>query len=289
MASSASDPGPDPGSGGPEPSGRGLGLPPRIGLTAYVEDARWGVWARPAVVLPHSYIAAVIAAGGLPVLLSSGPSGPSGPSGAAAARSAIGGIDGLILTGGADVSPACYGAAAHPETEGTQPERDGWEIALLAAALAADLPVLAICRGAQVMNVARGGTLHQHLPDIVGHDGHRPEPGRLGTTEVRLMAGTPVSGILGTELKVPCHHHQAIDRLGEGVEAVGRADDGTVEAIVLPDAGEFVVGVQWHPEDGDDPRLFQSLVAASQPAPEAGSRLPASGASSPAVFISTDD
>ena len=269
------DPAPGPAGslvGGPAGS-PGLGLPPRIGLTTYVEDARWGVWDRPAVVLPHSYIAAVIAAGGLPVLL------PPGPSGAAAARSAIGGIDALILTGGADVSPSGYGASPHPETAGTQPTRDSWEIALFAAAIDADLPVLAICRGVQVVNVARGGTLHQHLPDVVGHDGHRPEPAVLGTTEVRLTAGTPVSAILGTELKVPCYHHQAIDRLGEGVDAVGWADDGTVEAIVVPDAGSFVLGVQWHPEDGDDPRLFDALVtAATEPAPEGGGRRPHSGA-----------
>lgn len=240
MASSASDP-PDP--------------PPRIGLTTYVEDARWGVWDRPAVVLPRSYVAAVLAAGGLPVLL------PPGPSGDAAARRAVGGVDALILTGGADLSPARYGAAAHPETQGAQPERDSWEIALLAAALDGDVPLLAICRGVQVLNVAFGGTLHQHLPDVVGHDGHRPAPAQLGTTRVRLTPGTAVAGILGEELKVPCYHHQALDRLGAGLVAAGRADDETVEAVEV--AGRrFALGVQWHPEDGDDPRLFDALVAA---------------------------
>ena len=231
-------------------------LPPRIGLTTYVEDARWGVWDRPAVVLPHSYVAAVLAAGGLPVLL------PAGPAGPAAARRALGAVDALILTGGADVDPAGYGAKPHPETQGARPDRDWWEIDLLDAALAADVPVLAICRGLQVLNVARGGSLHQHLPDVVGHDGHRPAPAELGTTDVHVRPESAVAAVLGTELKVPCYHHQALDRLGDGVDAVGWADDGTVEAVVLPHH-RFVLGVQWHPEDGDDPRLFDALVAAA--------------------------
>lgn len=229
--------------------------PPRIGLTTYVEDARWGVWDRPAVVLPQAYVAAVLAAGGLPVLL------PPGPSGDTATRRAVEGVDALILTGGADLSPERYGAESHPETQGPRPDRDSWEIALLGAALDGDVPVLAICRGVQVLNVAFGGTLHQHIPDVVGHDGHRPSPAVLGTTNVRLAPGTAVAGILGDELKVPCYHHQALDRLGAGVVAAGWADDGTVEAVEL--AGRrFALGVQWHPEDGDDPRLFDALIAA---------------------------
>jgi len=232
--------------------------PPRIGLTTYVEVARWGVWDRPAVVLPHSYVASVVAAGGLPVLL------PPGPPGDAAARTAVDGVDALILTGGADLAPERYGAELHPETRGARPDRDRWEIDLLAAALDGDVPVLAICRGVQVVNVAFGGTLHQHLPDVVGHEGHRPSPAVLGATGVRLASGSAVAGILGDELKVPCYHHQALDRLGDGVVATGWADDGTVEAIEV--AGRrFALGVQWHPEDGDDPRLFDALVAASCP------------------------
>jgi gamma-glutamyl-gamma-aminobutyrate hydrolase PuuD len=128
------------------------------------------------------------------------------------------------------------------------------------------MPLLAICRGAQVLNVALGGTLDQHLPALVGHDGHLPEPGEPGTVRVRLAPGTAVAAILGAELDVPCYHHQAIRRLGRGVEAVGWADDGTVEAAVV--AGRhFAVAVQWHPEDGDDPRLFRALVAAARPSP----------------------
>lgn len=231
----------------------GSDRPPRIGLTTYVEDARWGVWDRPAVVLPHSYVGAVTAAGGLPVLL------PAADD-AGAAR-AIEAVDALILTGGADVTPAAYGAEPHPETQGARPDRDSWEAALLAAALAVDLPILAICRGAQVLNVAFGGTLHQHVPDVVGHDGHRPAPAELGRIEVRLKPGTLVADILGPGLTVPCYHHQAIDALGDGIDAVGWADDDTVEAVEVPER-RFVLGVQWHPEDGDDPRLFEALVAA---------------------------
>lgn len=221
MASSASDP------------------LPRIGLTTYVEDARWGVWDRPAAVLPHSYVAAVLAAGGLPILL------PASPT--AAARRAVEGLDALILTGGADVAE--------------QPERDRWEMALLQDALDVDLPLLAICRGVQVLNVALGGTLHPHLPDVVGHDGHRPSPAVLGTTDVMFAPDSAVAAILGPEAKVPCYHHQALKRIGAGIEVVGRAGDDTVEAVEVP-GPRFVIGVQWHPEDGDDPRLFDALVAA---------------------------
>ena len=236
----------------------GLGpLPPRIGLTTYVEDARWGVWDRPAAVLPHSYVTAVLAAGGLPVLLP-----PAPDDGGRSVRSALSAIDALVLTGGADLSPASYGASADPSTQGVRPDRDAWEIDLLGEALRADMPVLAICRGAQVLNVACGGTLHQHVPDVVGHEGHRPSPAVLGTTSVRLAPGTSLASILGTEIKVPCYHHQAVAQLGAGLSAVGWADDGLVEALALEGA-RFVVAVQWHPEDGDDPRLFDALVAAA--------------------------
>lgn len=229
----------------------------RIGLPTYVEVARWGVWDRPAALLPHSYVAAVVAAGGVPVLL------PPVDAVDAAARRAVDGLDGLLLTGGADVEPSLYGAAPLATTQAPRADRDGWELALLDAALASDLPVLAICRGAQVLNVACGGTLHQHVPDLVGHVGHQPAPAVLGTTPVRLAPGSLAATILGTEVKVPCYHHQSIDRLGDGVAAVGRADDGIVEAVELPDR-RFVLGVQWHPEDGDDPRLFEALVAAGE-------------------------
>jgi putative glutamine amidotransferase len=237
--------------------------PPRVGMPTYVESARWGAWDRPAALLPHSYVTAVGDAGGLAVLLPP-PREAAGPVATAAAR-ALDALDALVLTGGGDVDPGCYGAAREPATQPSRPDRDEWESALAAAALDRDMPMLAICRGAQVLNVALGGTLDQHLPGLVGHDGHLPEPGVPGSTRVRLAPGTPLSAILGAELSVPCYHHQAIRRLGRGVEAVGWADDGTVEAAIVT-GRRFAVAVQWHPEDGDDPRLFRALVAAARPA-----------------------
>ena len=230
---------------------------PRVGMPTYVETARWGAWDRPAALLPHSYVTAIAGAGGLPVLLP-----PADPG---AAGRALDGLDALVLTGGADVDPARYGADRDPATQPPRPDRDAWEAALAAAALDRDLPLLAICRGAQVLNVALGGTLDQHLPALVGHDGHLPEPAVLGATRVRLAPGTPVSAILGAEVKVPCYHHQSIRRLGRDMTAAGWADDGTIEAAVVT-GRLFAVAVQWHPEDGDDPRLFRALVAAARPA-----------------------
>jgi gamma-glutamyl-gamma-aminobutyrate hydrolase PuuD len=238
---------------------------PRIGLPTYVESARWGMWNRPAALLPHSYITAVMAAGGLPVMLPPLPAGTPTAVVADAARSAVGGLDGLLLTGGADIDPALYGASPLPTTQAPRPDRDAWEMALLATALDRDLPLLAVCRGIEVLNVARGGTLTQHLPDVVGHPGHLPEPGVFGTSQVRFAEGSPVAAILGPDAKVPCFHHQAVDRLADDVEAVGWADDGTVEAAIVP-GRRFAVAVQWHPEESDDPRLFQALVAAARSA-----------------------
>jgi gamma-glutamyl-gamma-aminobutyrate hydrolase PuuD len=230
--------------------------PPRIGLPTYVEHARWGPWDRTAALLPAAYVDSVVRAGGLPVLLA-----PVDLPGAAEA--AVEALDGLLLTGGADVDPAAYGAERDPETKGVRPDRDRWDQELLAAALERDLPVLAVCRGLQVLDVALGGTLHQHVPDVVGHEGHRPVPGTYGTTHVTLDPGARLAAALGAELDVPCHHHQAIDRVPEGLTAVGRADDGLVEAVEMPHR-DFVVGVQWHPEDSGDQRLFDALVAAAR-------------------------
>jgi gamma-glutamyl-gamma-aminobutyrate hydrolase PuuD len=233
---------------------------PVIGITTYVEPARWGSWDRDAALLPQSYVAAVVAAGGVPVLL------PPVPDAAAAV---IATLDGLLVSGGADVDPSRYGQAAHETTDRPRTDRDSWESDLLRLALESRIPVLAICRGLQVLNVALGGTLHQHLPDVCGHEGHRPVPGTYGTTTVGLVAGTRVATILGSraptgvaaEVDVPCHHHQAVDRAGDGLVVSGRAADGTIEAMELDDADRWVVAVQWHPEDGTDPRLFEAFVA----------------------------
>jgi putative glutamine amidotransferase len=237
---------------------------PVIGLSTYAEPARWGAWDAPAALLPLNYAEQVAAAGGVPVLL------PPVPGIAAA----VGRLDGLVLTGGGDIGPATYGAAPHPATGRVSAERDQAELDLLAAALAAGLPVLGICRGLQLLNIARGGTLHQHLADL-GPDadacGHTPTPGTFGSHPVRVAAGSMLAGIVAPDeaFAVPTAHHQAIDQLGAGLTATAWTADGVVEAAELA-GGEhhpFVLAVQWHPEAGDDPRLFEALVAAAQGAP----------------------
>jgi putative glutamine amidotransferase len=229
---------------------------PLIGISAYCEQARWGVWDSQAMVLPRRYADRVSAAGGIPVLL------PPVPG----VADALGQLDGLMLSGGGDIDPARYSAEPAAETGSVREERDTAEFALFAAALALGLPVLGICRGMQVINVARGGSLHQHLPDVVGHDAHAPVPGAFGTHPVRVAAGTRLAAILGRdEAGVPTHHHQAVDRLGQGLTAIAWTEDRIIEAFELdPGESPFVLAVQWHPEAGDDPSLFQALIAAAR-------------------------
>jgi putative glutamine amidotransferase len=241
---------------------------PLIGLTSYAEPARWAAWHAPAALLPLNYAEQVAAAGGVPVLL------PPVPG----IEAAVDRLDALVLTGGGDIDPAAYGATRHPRTGPANAERDRAELDLLAAALAAGLPVLGICRGLQLLNVARGGTLHQHLADLKppaegpdGDPGHTPQPGTFGSHPVRVATGSMLAGILQADrpFAVPTAHHQAIDRLGAGLTATAWASDGIIEAAELT-GGEhhpFVLAVQWHPEAGDDPRLFQALVAAARSAP----------------------
>jgi putative glutamine amidotransferase len=226
--------------------------PPLIGLTTYVEPITHHGWAEAAAFTPSSYVGSVIRAGGAPLLLPPGPAGP---------RRVLGAVAGLVLIGGPDVDPALYGAEPHPSTDRPRPERDAWEAALCRAALEMDLPLLAVCRGTQLLNVALGGTLHQHLEEVVGHTGHRAQPGRMGPVAVTVEPSTQLAAIVGDgEGHGLCHHHQAIDRLGDGLVVTARAADGTVEAVELPGRG-FAVGVQWHPEeDTADDRLFAALV-----------------------------
>ena len=227
---------------------------PLIGLSAYYEEARWAHWHKPAMLLPANYAEQVAAAGGIPVLL------PPLPGVAAA----VGRLDGLLLTGGGDIDPARYGAQPHPRTGRVSVLRDAAELELLDAAMAAGLPVLGVCRGMQLLNVARGGTLCQHLPDDAGHT---PAPGTFGSHPVRVAAGTRLAGILGANgdgVDVPTAHHQAVDRLGEGLVATAWAEDGVIEAVEPSAAGDpFLLAVQWHPEAGADPRLIKALVAAA--------------------------
>lgn len=177
--------------------------------------------------------------------------------------SVLSALDGLVMTGGPDVDPRRYGAAPHEQTDPPREERDAWELALCREALAIDLPLLAVCRGLQVLNVSLGGTLHQHLPEVVGADSHRATLGQMHPNQVQVTTPSTVASILGSETKGYCHHHQALDALGEGVRAVGFASDGTVEAVELS-GNTFAIGVQWHPEEnpGDD-RLFSALVQAA--------------------------
>src|SRR5206468_10884172 len=171
-------------------------------------------------------------------------------------------LDGLVLSGGNDVDPATYGADSHGTTSGVQPERDRAELALLEGALARDMPVLAICRGSQVLNVARGGDLVQHLPEVVGDERHKHTPGAFADHDVVLEEGTRLASLLGAGLAVKSHHHQGLGRVGEGLRVAAHAEDGTIEAVEDP-SHRFAVGVLWHPEAGEDRKLFEGLVAAA--------------------------
>jgi putative glutamine amidotransferase len=227
---------------------------PIIGITAAVLVASYGPWKERAALVPVEYMQAIADAGGVPVILSPLP-------GIAEALAEL--IDGLVLTGGVDVDASLFGAERHPLAQRPNPIRDEFEISLLEAAVARELPVLGVCRGIHVLNVERGGTLHQHLPDVVGADTHAPTPGIFSPHRVRIDPTSQVGAIVGkAEAIVPTHHHQAVDRVGDGLVASAWADDGTVEALEDP-AHPFLIGVQWHPEMGDDSSLFDHLIAAT--------------------------
>jgi gamma-glutamyl-gamma-aminobutyrate hydrolase PuuD len=224
---------------------------PLIGITTYVEPASWGSWHVEAALVPYAYVRAVERAGGRAVLVPPDEDG---------IEEVLDALDGLVFSGGNDLEPEEYGAEPHPATTGTNPERDRGELALLEAALDRDLPVLAICRGFEVLNVARGGDLVQHLPEIVGHEQHRETVGEFSEHTVRVDPSSRIGEIAGA---VKSHHHQGIGRIGNGLRDVAWAADGTVEAIEDP-GKPFVVGVLWHPEAGEDQRLFERLVEAAR-------------------------
>ena len=227
-------------------------MPPLIGITTYREQARWGAWDVPAVLLPASYADAVAAAGGEPVLL---------PTGSVTAG-VVARLDGLVLAGGADVEPSRYGAVPGPHTV-PRPDRDAAELGVLQAALDRDLPLLAICRGMQLLNVTLGGDLVQHLPDVPGTGAHQLAPGLFARREVRTAPGSALERLLGPGAEVDCHHHQALGRIAAGLTPTAWAEDGVVEAAEA--AGRrFCLGVQWHPEAGQDRRLFEALVDAAR-------------------------
>ncbi|HSZ36125.1 MAG TPA: gamma-glutamyl-gamma-aminobutyrate hydrolase family protein [Acidimicrobiales bacterium] len=234
--------------------------PPLIGLTTYVADVRWGSWERRSGVLPQSYYELTAAAGGRPLLVPPPGTAPDGPE--AGADEVVAVLDGLVLTGGGDVDPLAYAAPPDPQTGGVDPVRDASERALLAAALRADLPVLAICRGCQLLNVELGGTLHQHLPDVIGHQAHRSAPFQFGDVAVETVSGTLTAEVFGPKPVVKCSHHQAIRDLGRGLVPTAAAD-GVIEAVELQGT-RFVLGVQWHPEEQGDRRPFDALVQAAR-------------------------
>jgi putative glutamine amidotransferase len=223
---------------------------PIIGITTYLTFARFGVWEDDAALIPAAYVDAVEAAGGRPLLV---------PPSMDGIEETLESLDGLLFSGGSDLDPELYGQEAHAETAEVVVKRDRAEIALLQAALERDMPVLAICRGSQVLNVARGGDLVQHLPDVVGDEKHKHTPGVFADHEVDLIPETRVQGILGDRAPVKSHHHQGYGRLGQGLRQAALADDGTIEALEDP-ARRFAVGVLWHPEAGEDFALFEALV-----------------------------
>jgi anthranilate synthase component 2/putative glutamine amidotransferase len=242
---------------------------PLVGLTTYDTEATWGPWHEPAAVLPAPYFELTAAAGARPLLLP--PCRDDGAGGRGGADQVVAALDALVLVGGGDVDPAAYGAHPDRNDDGVDPTRDGAETALLEAALAADLPVLAICRGLQLLNVALGGTLVRHLPAVAGGSWHRPAPGTFGEVVVRTVPGTRTAAVWGPDTTVRCSHHQSVDRLGHGltvtarsVEPTGSAlSDGVVEAVEM-EGRRFVLGVQWHPEASADRRPFDALVAATR-------------------------
>jgi putative glutamine amidotransferase len=224
---------------------------PLIGITTYVEPASWGHWHLDAALVPYDYVRAVERAGGRAVLVPPDDEG---------IEEVLDALDGLVFSGGNDLAPESYGAEADPATSGTNPARDRGELALLTAALERDLPVLAICRGVEVLNVARGGDLVQHLPDVVGHEEHRAVVGEFSEHGVRVDPDSRLGEVPGP---VKSHHHQGLGRIGDGLREVAWADDGVVEAVEDPEK-PFLVGVLWHPEAGEDQRLFDQLVEAAR-------------------------
>jgi len=234
---------------------------PLIGITTYLEQAQSGVWDLRASFLPKVYLDAVTDAGGIAVLL------PPQPVSPAIARTVLASLDGLIVAGGADVDPARYGQEPHPRTGAPRTDRDEWEDALLTEAIATELPFLGICRGAQVLNVALGGTLVQHLPDVVGSDRYQPSAAVFGEGEVSVEPGSRLANVLGDEagtLPVHYYHHQALDVVAEGLTVTARSEDGVIEAVEL-ESVPFGLGVQWHPEENAaDRRLFAGLVEAAR-------------------------
>lgn len=233
---------------------------PVIGLTSYLEQAQTGVWDLPASFLPKIYFEAVTDAGGIAVLL------PPQPVDSTVAASIIQSLDGLILTGGKDVDAARYGQEAHPTADVPRKDRDAFEDALLRSAIEQNVPFLGICRGAQMLNVVLGGTIIQHLPDVIGSTRYSAGGGTFLVNNVSVEPDTTLASLLGGDesIAVKSYHHQAIDALANGLMVTARGDDGVIQAVELPSV-DFGVAVQWHPEEDakEDLRLFTGVVEAA--------------------------
>jgi len=230
---------------------------PVIGLTTYLEQAQSGVWDVPAAFLPKVYFEAVTRAGGTVVLL------PPQPMGEGVADSILDRLDGLIVTGGKDVEASRYGQAPHPTNDAPRRDRDDLEFALLERALDRDIPFFGICRGMQVLNVLRGGTLIQHLPEVIGSERYNAGGGVFSPNPALTVPGTRLAELVGERLTVQSYHHQAIDQVGAGLTVSARGDDGVIQAVDI-DGATFGLAVQWHPEvSPEDLRLFEALVEAA--------------------------
>jgi gamma-glutamyl-gamma-aminobutyrate hydrolase PuuD len=223
---------------------------PVVGITSYVVEASFGAWEVDSALVPADYVRAIERAGGRPLLV---------PPSTDAVEETLDALDGVVFSGGPDLDPVLYDQDAHAETKDVTRERDDGELALLQAALARDMPVLAICRGSQLLNVARGGDLVQHLPETVGHDGHKQVAGTFSDHAVAVEQGTLLHALVGEHSPVKSHHHQGFGRVGEGLRVSAHAEDGSPEALEDPDR-RFALGVLWHPEAGEDARLFEALV-----------------------------
>jgi putative glutamine amidotransferase len=216
---------------------------------------------------PLAYVTSIERAGGKALLV---------PPSETGVEETLDALDGVVFSGGEDLHPEVYGADPHPETRHTRPDRDQAELRLLRGALERDMPVLAVCRGSQVLNVGLGGDLVQHLPEVVGSDSHKHTPGEFADHDVDLQPGSRLARLLGDRAPVKSHHHQGYGRLGEGLEPVAWAEDGTIEALEHP-SKRFALGVLWHPEEGEDLALFEALVREAADYRAAGASVPTTG------------
>ena len=229
---------------------------PVIGISSYLDIAQSGLWDLQAVFLPWTYGEALVKAGAVTVVLPPQPALPE------AIAAVVDGLDALVVVGGADLDAARYGAVPSPHNDEPKKLRDDWELALVTEASLRGMPILGICRGAQVLNVARGGTLIQHLPDAVGNKSHEGEGDRFGHVRITTVPHTRVAEFVPSEVEVPVYHHQAVDAVGDGLVVSARSEYGVVEAVEDP-AALFCIGVQWHPEQDTRPELFDAVVDAA--------------------------